>query len=106
MQTDVTRALSISPNEFRSIIQIRQMKIVMDKKLGQAESERRKLEQQLITARSSSFHGSTISLESNSDDSERSCSPNPGTSSVEIPQNGKYQEKSSSLVSALFQMTV
>ena len=65
------------------------MKIVMDKKLGQAESERRRLEQQLITARSSSFYGSMISLDSNSDDSGSSPSPNPGTSSVEIPQNGK-----------------
>jgi len=65
------------------------MKIVMDKKLGQAESERRKLEQQLMTARSSSFHGSTISLDSNSDDSGGSPSPNPSLSNVEIAQTGK-----------------
>ena len=65
------------------------MKIVMDKKLGQAESERRKLEQQLKTARSPSIHGSMISLDSNSDDSGGSPSPNPGESSAEIPQTGE-----------------
>ena len=62
----------------------------MDKKLGQADNERRKLEQQLMGARSSSFHGSMVSLDSNSDESVGSPSPNPGTSSAEIPQNGEY----------------
>ena len=45
------------------------MKIVMDKRLSQAETERRKLEQELNTVKTSGFHGSTISLDSNSDDS-------------------------------------
>ena len=69
-------------------IKIRQMKMVMDKRLGQAETERRKLEQQLMTARTSSFHGSMISLDSNSDDSGGSPSPNPGASN-DIPQTGE-----------------
>lgn len=68
---------------------IRQMKIVMDKKLGQAESERRKLEQQLRTAKSVSSHGSSVSLDSNSDDSGESPSSNPGRDNTEISQNGE-----------------
>ncbi|KAL9961401.1 hypothetical protein ACROYT_G030331 [Oculina patagonica] len=63
---------------------IRQMKLVMDKRLGQAETERRRLEQELMTTRTSSFHGSMISLDSNSDDSGGIPSPNPGTS-ADIP---------------------
>lgn len=65
------------------------MKIVMDKRLGQAETERRKLEQQLVTARTSSFHGSMISLDSNSDDSGGSPSPNPGTNVDILSPTGK-----------------
>jgi len=61
---------------------IRQMKIVMDKRLGQAEIERRRLEQ-LVSSRSSSFHGSTASLDS--DDSGESLSPKPETSSHTPP---------------------
>ena len=57
---------------------IRQMKIVMDKRLSQAETERRKLEQELNTVKTSGFHGSTISLDSNSDDSAGGVSPDPG----------------------------
>ena len=63
---------------------IRQMKIVMDKRLGQAEIERRRLEQ-LVSSRSSSFHGSTVSLDSNSDNSGESPTPKPETSS-DMPQ--------------------
>ena len=54
------------------------MKIVMDKRLSQAETERRKLEQELNTVKTSGFHGSTISLDSNSDDSAGGVSPDPG----------------------------
>ena len=60
------------------------MKIVMDKRLGQAEVERRRLEQ-LVSSRSSSFHGSTVSLDSNSDDSGESPTPKPETSN-DTPQ--------------------
>ena len=66
------------------------MKIVMDKRLGQAESERRKLEQELMTVKTSSFHGSTISLDSNSDESVGSVSPNPVKSSDVLSQSGVY----------------
>ena len=55
------------------------MKMVMDKRLGQAEIERRRLEQ-LVSSRSSSFHGSTVSLDSNSDDSGESPTPKSETS--------------------------
>ena len=66
------------------------MKIVMDKKLGQAESERKKLAQQLETLRSGAQHGSTQSLDSISDDSVESSSPQSGPSgSAEVPQTGK-----------------
>ena len=66
------------------------MKIVMDKKLGQAESERKKLAEQLVTLRSSAQHGSTLSLDSISDDSVESSSPQSGpSSSAEIPHTGK-----------------
>lgn len=66
------------------------MKIVMDKRLGQVETERRRLEQQLMTERTSSFHGSMISLDSNSDDSGGSPSPNPGTSAdLPLPTGAK-----------------
>lgn len=65
------------------------MKIVMDKRLGQAETERRRLEQELMTTRTSSFNGSMISLDSNSDDSGGSPSPNPGTSTDIPPPTGE-----------------
>ena len=66
------------------------MKIVMDKKLGQAESERKKLAQQFETLRSSAQHGSTLSLDSISDDSVESSSAQSGpSSSAEVPQTGK-----------------
>ena len=48
------------------------MKIVMDKRLSQAETERRKLEQELNTVKTSGFHGE------NSDDSAGGVSPDPG----------------------------
>lgn len=62
---------------------IRQMKIVMNKKLGEAETERRKLTQELMTARRSSLHGSTVSLDSNTDEPPS----NPGTSGAENAHN-------------------
>jgi len=64
------------------------MKIVMDKRLGQAEIERRRLEQ-LVSSRSSSFHGSTASLDS--DDSGESLSPRPETSSHTPPPTGEKE---------------
>lgn len=65
------------------------MKIVMNKKLGDAENERKKLTQELMSARRFSFHGSTASLDSNSQDSVRGPISNPGASSTENVQNGE-----------------
>lgn len=67
---------------------IRQMKIVMDKRLSQAETERRKLEQELINVKTSSHHGSMISLDSNSDDSAGGVSPKAGKGSDTAQSDG------------------
>ena len=56
------------------------MKIVMDKRLGQAESERQKLVQQLMWTRNPGCHGSEMSVNSNS--------ANPGASS-DVTENGQ-----------------
>ena len=64
------------------------MKIVMDKRLEQAEIERRRLEK-LVSSRSSSFYGSTASLDSNSDESVESPTPKPETSNETPPPTGE-----------------
>ncbi|XP_067046314.1 uncharacterized protein [Acropora muricata] len=61
---------------------IRQMKIVMNKKLGDAENERKKLTQELMSARRF-----TLRDGSNSEDSVRGPPSNPGARSTEKAQN-------------------
>ncbi|XP_074607572.1 uncharacterized protein LOC141860382 isoform X3 [Acropora palmata] len=61
---------------------IRHMKIVMNKKLGDAENERKKLTQELMSARRF-----TLRDGSNSEDSVRGPPSNPGARSTEKAQN-------------------
>ena len=63
------------------------MKIVMNKKLGDAENERKKLTQELMSARRFTLRDS-----SNSEDSLKGPPPNPGGKSTENAQNGESRQ--------------
>ena len=71
-------------------LKIRQMKIVMNKKLGDAENERKKLTQELMSARRF-----TLRDGSNSEDSVRGPPSNPGARSTEKAQNGGSRHSNS-----------